>query len=100
MSNKLKKNRWHCCCISSQVLIFCFQQKSSFQQTLDFRQEPLAVRLFEHFGLAARQIFEPSHPEFWMIMSPPRIHAPKSLFLKEIRVSMTAATRGRVGFEF
>ncbi|TNN50013.1 hypothetical protein EYF80_039821 [Liparis tanakae] len=35
-----------------------------------------------------------------MTISPPRIHAPKSLFLKEIRVSMTAATRGRLGSAF
>lgn len=40
------------------------------------------------------------HPEFWMMMSPPRIHAPKSLFLKAISVSMTAATRGRPGSAF
>lgn len=40
------------------------------------------------------------HPEFRMMISPPRIHAPKSLFLKEIRVSMTAATRGRLGSAF
>lgn len=35
-----------------------------------------------------------------MMMSPPRIQAPRSLFLKEISVSMTAATRGLVGSEF
>lgn len=44
--------------------------------------------------------YDASHPELWMMMSPPRIHAPKSLFLKEIRVSMIAATRGWLGSAF
>lgn len=41
-----------------------------------------------------------TNPEFLMMMSPPRIQAPRSLFLKEISVSMRAATRGLVGSEF
>lgn len=40
------------------------------------------------------------YPEFCMMMSPPRIQAPRSLFLKEMRVSMSAATRGLLGSEF
>lgn len=40
------------------------------------------------------------YPEFRMMMSPPRIQAPRSLFLKEMSVSMSAATLGLLGSEF
>lgn len=61
--------------------------------------------IFSESSKNASKMFQPlfpvaSHPEFWMMMSPPRIHAPKSLFLKAISVSMTAATRGRLGSAF
>lgn len=38
-----------------------------------------------------------TYPEFWMRMSPPLTQAPWSLFLKEINLSIRAATRGLSG---